>query len=109
MTNSHNFLVYIEADDSGVVTPLSLEVLNAAKQIVVKENTTVSALVIGECASLYAEELQYHNVDKIYIKEDPALKHYQPRRFLAVFEKVYRMLEPGLAIFGNSKNSFGRI
>jgi electron transfer flavoprotein alpha subunit len=100
-----NFLVYAACDDSGMVTPLSLETLNAAKQVAVFEDAAVSVLVIGEEVSRAVDELQYHLIDKIFKIEGSDFKQYKPRRFLAVFEKIYRMLEPQLTVFCNSKNS----
>lgn len=105
MTKPHNFLVYVETDDNGIVTPLSLEALNAAKQVAVIQGAAVSVLVMGENVARAVEELRFHHIDKIFIKEDAGLKYYRPRMFLSVFEKIYCLLEPELTVFGNSKNS----
>jgi len=105
MAKRYNFLVYVETDDKGAITLLSLEGLNAAKQIAGVQGAAVSVLAIGENVARAVEELQFHKVDKIFKKEGGELKHYRPRRFLSIFEKIYRMLEPQLAVFGNSKNS----
>ncbi len=105
MAKRYNFLVYVETDDKGVVTQLSLEALNAAKKTAEEGGASVSAMVIGEKVSRAVEELQFHNIDNIYVKEDVSLKYYRPRKFLAILIKIYRLLEPKLTIFGNSKNS----
>ena len=98
-------LVYIETDGKGSVTPLSLEVLNAAKNVAEKDKTGVSALVVGVNVTDAAQELQFHGIDAVYVKEGAGYFHYQPRLFLAVIEKAYGLLKPELILFGNSKNS----
>jgi electron transfer flavoprotein alpha subunit len=103
--NLNNFLVYIETDDNGLVTANSFEALNAAKQAAKVKDAAVSALVIGDDVSKAVEEMRFHGIEKIFIKQGGDFKNYRPRNFLAVFEKIYQLLKPGLALFCNSKNS----
>ena len=94
----------MEMDDGGKITPLSLEALNAARQVAAQGNATVSTLVMGANVSRAVEELECHGIDTLYIKEAPDLERYQPRKFLTIFSKIYASLKPELTIFGNSKN-----
>lgn len=103
--NLNNFLVYIETDDNGLVTANSFEALNAAKQAAKVKDAAVSVLVIGDDVSKAVEEMRFHGIEKIFIKQGGDFKNYRPRNFLAVFEKIYQLLKPGLALFCNSKNS----
>jgi electron transfer flavoprotein alpha subunit len=105
MAKHHNYLVNVEIDDNGVVTPLSLEALNVAKLAAGIQGASVSVLVLGPNVAPAVEELQFHQIDKIFKREADELGHYRPRRYLSVFEKVYHMLKPELTVFGNSKNS----
>jgi electron transfer flavoprotein alpha subunit len=105
MAKYHQFLVYVETDANGHITPLSLETLKAAKEAALDKRIGVSALVVGADVSKAAQELQFHNVDAVYIKEGAGFIHYQPRLFLAVIEKAYGLLAPELILFGNSKNA----
>ena len=105
MAKHHNYLVYIETDNSGVVTPLSLETLNAAKQAAGVHDVAVSVLVLGTNVAPAVEELSFHQIDKIFKSEADELRHYRPRRYLLAFEKIYHQLKPELTVFGNSKNS----
>ena len=108
----NNILVYMETDETGAITQVSLEALNAAKQIACDKSAAVGIFLIGDKVSSAADELQFHNVDKIYLKEDNRLKSYQPRAFLKIFERVYENLKPELVVFSNSTNSLdfsGRI
>ncbi|MCP4751848.1 MAG: electron transfer flavoprotein subunit alpha/FixB family protein [Proteobacteria bacterium] len=99
-----NVLVYIETDDSGKATPLSLEALNAAKQAAADSGAVVSVLLIGGDLSTAAEAASFYEVEKIFVAEDGELKDYRPGLFLQAFEKAYGQIRPELTVFGNSKN-----
>ena len=101
---SRNVLVYIETDDDGVVVPLSLEALNAARQVATASGAKVSGLLIGGDLSAATEVLVYHRIEEIYVVEDGELTDYGPGRFLQAFEKAFERIKPELTIFGNSKN-----
>ena len=90
--NLNNFLVYIETDDNGLVTANSFEALNAAKQAAKVKDAAVSVLVIGDDVSKAVEEMRFHGIEKIFIKQGGDFKNYRPRNFLAVFEKIYQLL-----------------
>lgn len=107
-----NILVYMEADETGAITQVSLEALNAAKQIACDQSAAVGIFLIGDRVSSAADELQFHNVDTIYLKEDNRLKNYHPKAFLKIFERVYENFRPELVVFSNSINALdfsGRI
>jgi electron transfer flavoprotein alpha subunit len=105
MDKHHNYLVVVEIDAAGAVTPLSLEALNAAKQVAGMRHAAVSVLLTGKNISSAVESLQYHQVNKVFTSAVDGTGHYSPRKSLTLFEKVYHMLNPELTVFGNSKNS----
>jgi electron transfer flavoprotein alpha subunit len=108
----NNILVYMETDETGAITQVSLEALNAAKQIARDQSAAVGVFLVGDKMSSAADELQFHGVDMVYLKEDDRLKSYQPKAFLKIFERVYDDFKPELIVFSNSINSLdfsGRI
>jgi electron transfer flavoprotein alpha subunit len=100
-----NILAYVECDSKGDLPALSLEALQAAKDVAEDAGGgRVSALMIGSNLAGAIEALHFHSVDVLYIQDHEALKNYSPQRFFRAFEKAYRLSGPDLAILGNSKN-----
>lgn len=104
MAYPQNVCVYIETDDTGTVTVLSLEALNAAKQAAAGGGAGVSALLIGRDLSAAAETMVSHQIERIVIAEDDRLKDYRPELYVRVFKAAYERIKPDLTVFGNSKN-----
>jgi electron transfer flavoprotein alpha subunit len=103
MKSVNNILVYIESSENGDLSLVSLEALNLAK-LTCGQGGRISAMVVGENANQTADELKWHAIDAIYVKEDAGLTQYLPQSYVALLEDVYHRLSPDLILLGNTKN-----
>ena len=87
---SKDILVFIEQRD-GVIQNVSYELCGAARELASKvEGSKVCAVVIGDTASVQANELKNSGADTVYYVQDPCLKYYLTETYAKAFETVIK-------------------
>ena len=103
---SKDILVFIEQRD-GVIQNVSYELCGAARELASKvEGSKVYAVVIGDTASVQANELKNSGADTVYYVQDPCLKYYLTETYAKAFETVIKTVEPNVVLIGAT--SIGR-
>jgi len=97
--------VYVDHLD-GQIHPITYELLGKANELAAKINQPVYAVFIGDGITLGAEELRHYGVDKIFVYDDPAFKHFRIEPYTAAFEDFVAMNQPSICLVGGT--SVGR-
>jgi electron transfer flavoprotein alpha subunit len=77
----------------------SFETLAAAQQIATDTSSSISALVIGQGLSRFADELAAKNVAEVLAVEHALLEAYTPDGYSVALEQVIRAVKPDLVLF----------
>src|SRR5207248_11763632 len=77
----------------------SFETLVAAQQIAKETSSTVSALVIGNGVSSFADELAAKNIAEVLRVEHDLLEAYTPDGFCVALKQVIESAKPQLVLF----------
>lgn len=97
--------VYVDHQE-GKIHPVTLELIGKAKEMAKKIDHPVYALFMGTDISHAADELLYYGVDKVFVYDDPALKHFRIEPYTAVFEDFIEKNKPSIVLVGGT--SVGR-
>ena len=85
--------------DRGAFAPCSFELLGEAGRLGKKLAGTVAALVLADDDKLPIAVLGHYGADKVYLIEDPRLRHYDPAVAVASIARLCRLREPFLMMF----------
>ena len=85
--------------DRGAFAPCSFELLGEAGRLGKKLAGTVAALVLADDDKLPIDVLGHYGADKVYLIEDPRLRHYDPAVAVASIARLCRLREPFLMMF----------
>ncbi|MDN5306891.1 MAG: electron transfer flavoprotein alpha subunit [Eubacteriaceae bacterium] len=91
--------VYVDHID-GKIHPVTMELIGKAKELAAVINHPVYALFMGDKISEQAEELLYYGVDKVFVYDHPALKHFVIEPYSNVFEDFIEKIKPSSILVG---------
>ena len=92
-------VVYVDHED-GKIHPVTLELLGKARELADKIGHKVYSVFIGSGIKNAAEELLHYGCDKVFVYDDPALKHYIPELYTTVFESYIKSNKPCAILVG---------
>jgi len=93
-----NIWVVAERAD-GELVPVTLEMLNQARQLASTLGAYVIGVLVGGDESL-AQELIYHGADKVFLFADPALKDYALEPYAKALGDLFAEKMPEIVLFG---------
>jgi hypothetical protein len=92
-------LVVVEQRD-GKAKPVSWQLLGIGRKLAQKLEVDTLALVMGHDVEHLAREAVYYGADKVYIADDPVLKHYRTYPYSRVCLELFRKIKPEIVLFG---------
>jgi len=103
-----DIVVYVE-HTKGKIHPVTLELINKAREMADKIDQKVKCIFIGHDIKKKAESLQYYNIDSIYIYDDPLLSNFRIEPYTAVLEDFFKNEKPNIVLLGgtNTGRSLG--
>lgn len=96
-------LIYAELTREGNLTPVVLELANAAQELSKKiNNEEVSALIITKTGDIEKakNELKNNGFDKVYIVQDDRLANYSTEYFSKIAIDVIKDIKPQIVLIG---------
>lgn len=91
--------VFAEAVEGGI-HPVSLELVGKAKELAAVIHHPVYALLIGSDTDAAASELLAYGIDKVFVYDDPALKHFVIAPYAAAFTDFIEKIKPSSILVG---------
>jgi electron transfer flavoprotein alpha subunit len=99
MKETREVWVFVEQEE-GKIVPVSLELLNKARDLAKDLDGRVCALLLGhEIAGLSQKAIQY-GADKVFLAEHPELEIYRTLPFAEVVTGLVREQQPYILLFG---------
>ncbi len=83
---------------------LLLEILGKAREVADKSRTELAAIMIGDNVRDMAHELIRYGADKVYLADNPALKHFQAEAYLGILNDLATTHKPETILIGSTKN-----
>lgn len=96
-------LIYAEVTREGKLTPVVLELANAAQELSNKlNNEEISALIITKTVDIkpIKEELKNNGFDKVYIVQDDKLENYSTEYYSKIAIDVINNVKPQIVLIG---------
>ena len=84
----------------GEIHPVTYELIGKARELAAKINHPVYALFIGDEVSDQAAKLLHYGVDKVFVYEHPALKHFLIEPYSALFADFIKKIKPSSILVG---------
>ncbi len=91
--------VYVD-HDNGKIHRVSYELIGKAKELAKVTNHPVYALMMGYRIGESAKKLLHYGVDKIFIYENDALKHFKIEPYTAIFCDFINKIKPSSILIG---------
>jgi electron transfer flavoprotein alpha subunit len=98
MSENRGVWVFSEKHD------LALEMLGKGREISNKLQTGLAAVLIGYDVHKKADELIKYGADKVYLVDNPALKHFQIEAYLSVLHNLVVNHKPEVILIGSTRN-----
>lgn len=95
----NNIIVYIETQE-GKIADVSLELLTKGRSLSKRLGCRLEALIIGNSAESFKDELFAFGAEKVHIAEDPRLKYYTTLPYSAITVSLFKKEKPQIALFG---------
>lgn len=100
-----DILVFAEVS-GGRLHPVSLELIGKARQLAAPIGFQVKAVLVGENAGSFAEELRHYGVSQIAVYDDPVLSFFRADAYAACVEDYIKFAHPSVVLVGAT--SLGR-
>ncbi len=84
----------------GEIAPVVYELLNEGKRLSKKLDVPLSAVLIGDKISHYAQELIIHGAEKVYLAEDHLLKNFLDEPYSEILAQLIKEEKPEIVLFG---------
>jgi electron transfer flavoprotein alpha subunit len=97
----NSVMVYIQ-QNGGKAAEVSLELVCKARELADKLGVEVSAAIFGEKVEDEVPHLASLGADKVYLVEDPRLKHYTPIPYSKLMIQVVNEKKPQIVLYGAS-------
>lgn len=91
-------LVFGEAVEDGRLSPVTGELLGAAKSL----GGPATCALLGSGVEGLAQGCVELGADKVFVVDDPVLKDYQGDAYVAVGERVCKEVDPAVVLFGQT-------
>jgi electron transfer flavoprotein alpha subunit len=91
--------VFAEQED-GVLNDVALELCGKARQLADELGVQVGAVLAGHDIRRLSRRLIAHGVDRVYLADDPKLKHCQTCSYTKVLVELIKKYEPQIVLFG---------
>ncbi|MBC3797565.1 lactate dehydrogenase subunit LctC [Acetobacterium tundrae] len=91
--------VYVDHIE-GKVHPVTLELIGKARELAKVTNHPVYALLMGTNIKKPAEELLNYGVDKVFVYDEPELKHFVIEPYANAFEDFIEKIKPSSILVG---------
>jgi electron transfer flavoprotein alpha subunit len=91
--------VYIEQRE-GELTPVSLELVGAARELAGELDGEVCALLFGDEVAGLAEQVIHYGADRVLLAEHPELAHYRTLPYARVAIDLVRQRQPYIFLLG---------
>jgi len=92
--------VWVVAErDGDALAPVTLECLGLARQMASTLGAYVMAVLLGGDETL-AQELVYHEADKVYLMDNPALVEYNVELYTKALADFFTEKQPEFVLFG---------
>jgi electron transfer flavoprotein alpha subunit len=82
---------------------LALEMLSEGRRLADRLQTELSAITLGCNIKEQVEEIAKHNVDKVYLMDNPVFKSLQTEPYLSVFTELAARRSPEIILIGSTK------
>jgi electron transfer flavoprotein alpha subunit len=92
-------MVYIQ-QDAGKIAEVSLELVSKARELADELGVSVSAALFGEKVAGELERIAGLGADRVYLVEDPKLRHYTPIPYSKLMIHVIREYKPQIVLYG---------
>ena len=103
MAENKGVLVICEITD-GALSSLSTELIGCGKRLAEASDQELSAVLIGDGISNYAQEVAGWGVEKVYAVENVLLADYHADTYLAAIQKVTSETAPAIILFGHTSS-----
>lgn len=90
-------MVFAEQRD-GIVDHSTLELLGEARRLAEVDGSAVSVVLLTEDGGGWPEKFIQYGADKVYIAEDPALKHFRTEPFSRTIERLIKQKKPAIVL-----------
>lgn len=91
--------VFIEQKD-GETAPVSLELLGAGRRLAEKLDVELSGVLLGDQVSGLVDAIYEYGADRVYLVNDPVLRHYRTQAYVRVFVRLSREYLPEIILMG---------
>ncbi|HHV13327.1 MAG TPA: electron transfer flavoprotein subunit alpha [Clostridiales bacterium] len=91
--------VYVDHID-GVIHPVTYELIGKARELALKINHPVYAIMMGSEISAQCQELLHYNVDKVFAYDKKQLDRFKIEPYTAVFEDFVQKIKPTAILMG---------
>jgi electron transfer flavoprotein alpha subunit len=92
-------MVYIQ-QDAGKIAEVSLELVSKARELADQLGVSVSAALFGEKVAGEVPRIAGLGADRVYLVEDPRLRHYTPIPYSKLMIRVIRDYTPQIVLYG---------
>jgi len=91
--------VFAEQEE-GTLSDVPLELLGRGRQLADTLGVPLAAVLVGWEVEPLAKRLANYGADKIYLVQDPKLKHYQAAGYMAVICRLIKQHSPQIVLYG---------
>ena len=91
--------VYVDHID-GVIHPVTYELIGKARELALKVNHPVYAIMMGSDISEQCQELLHYSVDKVFAYDNKQLDRFKIEPYTAVFEDFVKNMKPTAILMG---------
>lgn len=91
--------VFIEQQE-GEIARVSLELLGAGRGLADKLGVELSGVLLGDKVEGLAETVFEHGADRVYLVDDPVLRHYRAEAYMRAFVNLAREHLPEIVLMG---------
>ncbi|MDR0589337.1 MAG: electron transfer flavoprotein subunit alpha/FixB family protein [Spirochaetaceae bacterium] len=99
MSAENSVMVYIQ-QDAGKIAEVSLELVSKARELADQLGVSVSAALFGEKVAGEVPRLAGLGADRVYLLEDPRLRHYTPIPYSKGMIRVIEDHKPQIVLYG---------
>lgn len=101
----NNIIVFIETE-AGIISEVSLELLTKGRELSLKLNCKLEAILIGYNVSTRVDELFSYGAQKVYLADDKKFEYFLTLPYSAIITNLFKKEQPQIALFGAT--SIGR-
>ncbi|MCK5064799.1 MAG: electron transfer flavoprotein subunit alpha [Candidatus Fermentibacteraceae bacterium] len=96
--SDYSGIMVIAEQRDGIVDHSTFELLGEAKRLAEADASVVSAVLLTEEGGEWPEKLIQYGAGKVYIAEDPALRHFRTEPFSRIVEKLIEQKMPAIVL-----------